>query len=128
MKRVTGLGGIFFKVDDPARCKAWYRTHLGLEATDETGTSFRWRDPDAPDRSCITVWSPFPRGTNYFGPGAAPFMINYRVADLDALLAQLRKEGVKVEDKVEEMEFGRFGWITDSEGNRVELWEPAAGY
>lgn len=128
MRRVTGIGGIFFKALDPARLLAWYRDHLGLpvETWGRTwgGTEFEWREKDDPNRTGKTVWSVFDAGTHYFEPSAAPFMINYRVDNLDAVLAQLRAEGVEVDPRVEESEFGRFGWVMDPEGNRLELWEP----
>ncbi len=121
MKRVTGIGGIFFKADDPERLATWYRTHLGIAI--ETSASyalFRRRD-EADD--AMTVWSLFERDSDYFG-GDGAFMVNYRVDDLDALLAALRSEGVAVDDRLEETPDGRFAWLTDPEGNRIELWEP----
>ncbi len=130
MERVTGIGGIFFKARDPKQMMAWYSKHLGIGAgdnTEETYTEFTWRDPDNPQLPGSTVWSLFPHDTRYFDPSTSPFMVNYRVADLDALLAQLRAEGVQVDERIEEYEYGRFGWITDPEGNRIELWEPPKG-
>lgn len=124
MKRVTGIGGIFFKAKDPGRLQEWYRTHLGIAPKPHGTVMFEWREKDEPDRVGFTVWGPFPDDTRYFDPSPAPFMINYRVADLDALLAKLREEGVEVDDRVEEYEYGRFGWVMDPEGNRIELWEP----
>ena len=124
MKRVTGIGGIFFKANDPKNLQAWYEQHLGIKQ-DGGAVIFRWRGETNPDEHGYTVWSPFPHDTKYFDPSAAPFMINYRVADLDALLAQLKEEGVEVEDRVEECEYGRFAWVMDPEGNRIELWEPS---
>ena len=124
MKRVTGIGGIFFKANDPDTLKQWYREHLGIEA-DQHGATFEWRDAEDPSKPGQTVWSLFPANTEYFNPSTAPFMINYRVADLDGLLTALREAGVWVADKVESYDFGRFGWIMDPEGNRIELWEPA---
>ena len=125
MGRVTGLGGVFFKSADPTSLSAWYQAHLGM--TPEGGpVFFRWRhrENDAPG---TTVWALFERDTKYFGPGGLPFMLNYRVDDLDAILARLTAEGVAVDPKREEGEFGRFAWITDPEGNRIEHWEPPAG-
>jgi predicted enzyme related to lactoylglutathione lyase len=129
MERVTGIGGVFFKSADPAALNAWYGQHLGIEAApDGSGVTFRWRPVDEADTSeGMTVWAAFPAETRYFGPGPAPFMLNYRVADLDAMLAQLRAAGVQVDEKVEEYDYGRFGWATDPEGHRFELWEPPAG-
>lgn len=124
MKRVTGIGGIFFKSKDPAHLREWYRDHLGIESEGESGASFHWREADSREAEGLTVWSPFPDDTRYFEPSTAPFMINYRVADLDWLLTQLRDEGVEVDPRVEEFEYGRFAWIMDPEGNRIELWEP----
>ena len=124
MKRVTGIGGVFFKAGDPDELKAWYVRHLGLPLRPDGEVMFEWREGEEPDAQGVTVWAPFPRDTDYFEPSQSPFMINYRVADLDGLLAQLRREGVEVEDRVEEYPYGRFAWIMDPEGNRVELWEP----
>jgi predicted enzyme related to lactoylglutathione lyase len=126
MKRVTGIGGIFFKSKNPEKIKEWYRKHLGIEPEAEGNVSFKWRDNDDPKRTGSTVWASFPHDTDYFNPSSAPFMINYRVENLDYLLEQLRKEGVKVEDRIEEYEYGRFGWLMDPEGNRIELWQPPA--
>ncbi len=128
MKRVTGIGGIFFKAKDPKALAAWYERHLGLPIeTDWGGWNFRWRDGGGPEGNGSTVWCPFDETTTYFAPGMKPFMINYRVEDLDAVLAALRAEGVQVDEKVEDSEFGRFGWAMDPEGNRFELWQPPPG-
>lgn len=124
MKRVTGIGGVFFKASDPKALGAWYRDRLGINVGDEGYTVFTWRESDNPSEEGSTVWSLFPADTEYFNPSQSPFMINYRVDDLDALLVALREEGVSVDDRVEEYEYGRFGWIIDPEGNRIELWEP----
>lgn len=123
MKRVTGIGGIFFKSKDPKALSAWYQRHLGLDVSEWGGVVFRWAD-DSPTGT--TIWSPFKEDTDYMAPSTAPFMINFRVADLHALLAALRAEGCNVLDKVDESEFGKFGWVIDPEGNKVELWEPPA--
>ncbi|MBI3653135.1 MAG: VOC family protein [Acidobacteria bacterium] len=127
MKRVTGIGGIFFKAQDAKALRAWYQQHLGIEISEWGGHAFVWRDAENPEGNGVTVWSIFPSDTPYFDSGDKPFMINYRVENLDQLLAQLRTEGVTVEDKIAEEENGRFAWIFDLEGNRVELWEPAKG-
>lgn len=127
MKRVTGIGGVFFKSPDPKALGEWYRRHLGIPVEDWGGHAFRWSGPDNPDGVGTTVWSPFKADTGYFAPSSASFMVNYRVADLHALLAVLRAEGVQVMDKVEESEFGKFGWVMDPDGNKLELWEPPAG-
>lgn len=126
MKRVTGIGGVFFKAKDPKALGAWYREHLGLNVEDWGGVAFRWAD-DNPNGDGATIWNPFKADTTYFAPSSSSFMINYRVADLDALLAALRAEGCDVDDKVEESEFGKFGWVMDPEGNKVELWQPPEG-
>ncbi|MBX7152584.1 VOC family protein [bacterium] len=124
MKCVTGIGGIFFKTKDPKAMRQWYAKHLGIEFQNENGAVFQWRDLNNAEKIGQTVWSAFPENTKYFSPGNASFMINYRVENLDAVLKQLKKEGVTVDEKVEEYEFGKFGWIIDPEGNRIELWEP----
>ena len=124
MLRVTGLGGVFFKSDDPKTLIEWYRKHLGIEPDSYGGVSFQWREKRRPQRIGYTVWSPFERSTDYFDPSELPYMFNFRVADLKSLLAQLRREGVHVIDKVEEFPFGKFGWIIDPEGRKIELWEP----
>lgn len=127
MKRVTGIGGIFFKARDPQALGAWYRKHLGIGVEEWGGAAFPWAGPDNPAGVGTTVWSPFKAETEYFAPSQASFMINYRVADLHALLALLRAEGCQVEDKVEESEFGKFGWVMNPEGNKIELWQPPEG-
>lgn len=125
MKRVTGLGGLFFKAKNPTAMYEWYEKHLGItREADGSGAMFHWRDSVEPEKTGFTVWSIFPQDTTYFDPSPAPFMMNFRVEDLDALLRALREEGVAVDPKVEEYEYGKFAWITDPEGNRIELWEP----
>jgi predicted enzyme related to lactoylglutathione lyase len=127
MKRVTGIGGIFFKARDPQALAQWYRVHLGMDVEEWGGVAFRWVTPDNPGGTGTTVWSPFKADTTYFSPGRASFMVNYRVDDLHAVLAALRAEGCQVEDKVEESSFGKFGWVIDPEGNKLELWQPPEG-
>lgn len=127
MKRVTGIGGVFFKAKDPQALGEWYRKHLGIEVEAWGGAAFRWKGPGNPEGVGTTVWSPFKADTSYFSPSSAPFMINYRVDDLHAVLAVLREEGVDVDDKVEESEFGKFGWVMDPEGNKLELWQAPEG-
>jgi predicted enzyme related to lactoylglutathione lyase len=122
LEKVTGIGGVFLRVRDPERMAAWYRTHLGICAEDGH-FDFMWSDAQRPDQPGRTVWSLFPAETDYFGPTRPAFMINYRVATLERMLSQLRQNGVAV-DKVEDYDYGRFAWITDPEGNRIELWEP----
>jgi catechol 2,3-dioxygenase-like lactoylglutathione lyase family enzyme len=126
MDRVTGIGGVFFKADDPESLYTWYERHLGLQR-EEGVFLFRWREAKAAETPGMTVWSLFPRDTRYFDPSAKPFMLNYRVKDIDALLDALRAEGVRVDDQREDSEYGRFAWIYDPEGNKIELWEPPAG-
>ena len=125
MKRVTGIGGIFLSAKDPAALRAWYKTHLGIDVQNWGGTAFRWADESGKPVAGTTAWSVGDGG--YFAPSKAPFMVNYRVADLHGLLALLRAEGCEVLDKTDESEYGKFGWVMDPEGNKVELWEPPAG-
>ncbi len=124
MAKVVGIGGVFFKAKDPNALRAWYQTHLGLDVQPWGGAAFRWREMQMPDRDAATVWSPFPDSTTYFAPSLAPFMINYVVTDLASVLAELRQNGCTVDDRVEESDYGTFGWVTDCEGNKLELWEP----
>jgi catechol 2,3-dioxygenase-like lactoylglutathione lyase family enzyme len=127
MKRVTGIGGVFFKSPDPKALAEWYRVHLGLEVSEWGGAAFRWSGPDNPTGTGTTMWNPFRADTDYFAPSPASFMVNYRVDDLHALLAALRAEGCQVEDKVDESEYGKFGWLLDPDGNKLELWQPPEG-
>jgi predicted enzyme related to lactoylglutathione lyase len=127
MKRVTGIGGIFFKARDPKALGAWYKDHLGIDVQPWGGAAFDWNTRDNPSGVGTTAWSLFPADTKHFAPSDAPFMINYRVADLQGLLAELRSAGVKVDDKVDESEYGKFGWVLDPEGNKIELWQPPQG-
>ena len=125
MKYITGIGGIFFKAEDPEKLGAWYREHLGLAVEEFGGVTFREGEPSAgARRQAYTVWSPFASDTDYFAPSSKPFMINFRVTDLGALLDHLRRHGVTVDERTEKSEFGYFGWAMDPEGNRIELWEP----
>lgn len=119
MAKVIGLGGIFFKARDPQTLRAWYARHLGLD-TNEFGATFA---EDA-TRPGFTLWAPFDSDSSYFAPSTKEFMLNFRVDDLDALLAQLRAEGIEASGDVHEDENGRFGWIVDPEGTRIELWQP----
>lgn len=123
MKRVTGIGGVFFKCDDPEKMKDWYRDHLGIDSN-EYGGQFEWRDKDDPEKTCVTAWSPFDAKTTYFEPSTNPYMINYRVHDLVGLLESFKKEGVQQVGEMQEFEYGKFAWIVDPEGNKIELWEP----
>ena len=124
MDRVTGLGGIFFTANDPETLYTWYEQHLGLKRGTDQAVSFSWREATDSEQMGMTVWALFPKDTAYFQPSRAGFMINYRVADLDGLLARLREEGVTIDEKREDHAYGRFAWILDPEGNRIELWEP----
>jgi predicted enzyme related to lactoylglutathione lyase len=124
MKRVIGIGGVFFKARDPEKLRTWYQQHLGLEFDAYGSVLFSYPDEQEPEKTAQTVWSLFPSDTKYFDPSKAAFMINYRVENLASLLEQLRNEGVEVDERTEEYGYGRFGWIMDPEGNRIELWEP----
>jgi predicted enzyme related to lactoylglutathione lyase len=124
MAKVTGIGGVFFKsTGDKAALAAWYRTHLGMPLEDWGGAILRWPDDTAEDRG-LTVWSVAGKDSQWFSPSASSFMINYRVDDLDALLEQLRAAGVPIVKGPESAENGKFAWIMDPDGNKVELWEP----
>lgn len=123
MKRVTSVGGIFFKCKDPESMKQWHTEHLGLH-TDKYGTNFEWRQGEDPSKKGFTQWSPFKESTTYFEPSQKEFMINYRVENLEWLVEQLKKEGVTVVDAIEVFEYGKFVHILDPEGNKIELWEP----
>ncbi|PTY38437.1 glyoxalase [Saccharospirillum sp. MSK14-1] len=125
MKRVTGIGGVFFRANDPQALGDWYKTHLGIDVQSWGGTVFRWADENGTPSAGTTTWSV--SDGRYFAPSQSGFMINYRVADLHALLQQLRAEGCQVMDQTEESEYGKFGWVMDPEGNKVELWEPPEG-
>jgi predicted enzyme related to lactoylglutathione lyase len=131
MKRVTGIGGIFFQARDPATLQAWYRDHLGIDVQPWGGAAFRWADEAGQPVGGTTIWSIGPMagegGGEGSGSGAAPFTINYRVADARALAQVLKDEGCKVLDRIEESEYGVFAWVIDPEGNKVELWQPPAG-
>lgn len=123
IKRVTGIGGIFFKCKDPKAVNEWYKTHLGFDTT-PYGTSFEWREVDDSTKKGLTQWNLFAENTKYFEPSAKDFMINYRVADLEALVKELRKENVTIVDKIETYDYGKFVHILDVEGNKIQLWEP----
>ena len=121
-KKVTGIGGIFMKCDDPEKIREWYTKHLGFK-TDKYGTSFVWRHTDAPEQKGYSVWSTFAKDTDYFLPGQKDFMINLRVENLVWLLEELKKEGVEQIGEMQEFEYGKFAHIMDPEGNKIELWE-----
>jgi predicted enzyme related to lactoylglutathione lyase len=122
--RVVGIGGIFFKARDPEALRAWYRDHLGLAIAEWGGVAFEPTMASPAGRPSTLVWSILPAESQYLDPSASLFMINYRVDDLDQVLAALRAEGCAVDERVESSEYGRFGWVADPEGNRLELWEP----
>ncbi|MDO7173473.1 VOC family protein [Mariniflexile sp. AS56] len=120
-KRVTGIGGLFFKTKNPGDTKDWYKKHLGFNINDY-GATFWWKDKEGKD--CTTQWSPFAEDTKYYEPSKKDFMFNYRVENLVELLQVLKEEGVTIVGEMEEYEYGKFGWILDNDGNKIELWEP----
>lgn len=123
MKKVTGIGGVFFKCKDPEKAKEWYNTHLGIDAG-KWGANFEWRDAEDPSKKGSTAWNTFTEQAKMFEPSAKEFMINYRVANLTALVEQLKAEGVTVLDDIETYPYGKFVHIMDVEGNKIQLWEP----
>lgn len=123
MKRVTGLGGVFFKSEDPEKMKTWYANHLGIESG-EHGGGFHWRGSQDQDEVGFTAWSIFDQSSKYFDPDQREFMLNYRVENLVELLDTLKKEGVEIVGEIEKYSYGKFGWILDPEGRKIELWEP----
>ncbi|MGI8552894.1 MAG: VOC family protein [Dehalococcoidia bacterium] len=125
MKKVTGIGGIFFKCADPKKMNEWYEKHLGIPVAD-WGTMFQWREMDNPEKTGYTVWSPFPADTKHFDPSKKDFMINYRVENIEALVEELKNAGVKILDEITASEYGKFVHILDPEGNSIELLEPSA--
>jgi predicted enzyme related to lactoylglutathione lyase len=127
MKRVTGIGGIFFSVQDPKALGDWYKTHLGMDVQNwggSAGSMFDWTDADG--AKATTVWSVHAASSNHMAPSKSGFMVNYRVDDLEALLKALRDEGCEVLEKTDDSEYGKFGWVMDPEGNKIELWQPPA--
>lgn len=122
-KRVTGIGGIFFKAKDPQKLTEWYKAHLGLE-TNPYGATFEWYEGKKKKTKAETQWTPFPTNTDYFAPSQKDYMINYRVADLTQLVDSLKAEGVEIVDEMEVYDFGKFIHILDLEGNKIQLWEP----
>jgi len=120
-KRVTGIGGLFFKTTNPTKTKDWYKKHLGFN-TDDWGCTFWWKDKDG--KKCSTQWSPFEKDSKHFEPSKKEFMFNYRVENLVELLKVLKEEGVTIIGEIEEYDYGKFGWILDNDGNKIELWEP----
>ena len=127
MQRVTGIGGIFFKAKDASALQAWYKQHLGIDVQAWGGTAFSWSDTDGKPVGGTTIWSISGQDGDSFAPSPAPFMINYRVEDLHGLVKLLKQEGCQVLDKIDESEYGKFAWVIDPEGNKVELWQPPQG-
>ena len=127
MKRVTGIGGIFFQARDPAALRAWYKQHLGIDVQPWGGAAFDWVDEAGNPVKGTTAWSIGAAGGDQYAPSKSSFMVNYRVHDLVALLKALRAEGCQVLDKMDDSEYGKFGWVMDQEGNKVELWQPPEG-
>jgi predicted enzyme related to lactoylglutathione lyase len=127
MKRVTGIGGIFFLAKDPAALRAWYKTHLGIDVQEWGGAAFTWADADGNPMKGTTIWFIAAADSDHFAPSKSSFLVNYRVDDLATLLQALRDEGCNVLEKTDDSEYGKFGWVIDPEGNKVELWQPPAG-
>ena len=123
MKKVTGLGGVFFKCDNPQSMNEWYAKNLGLTAS-EHGTTFEWRQADNPSKKGSTAWCLFPQDAEHFNPSAKPFMVNYRVENIAVLVDELKKNNVTIIDEISEYEYGKFVHVPDPEGNIIELWEP----
>ena len=127
MRRVTGIGGIFMTAQNPKPLCDWYKLHLGIDVQDWGGAAFSWTDAAGTPTGGTTVWSVGPADGQHFAPSRSAFMVNYRVDDLDALLKALREEGCNVLDKTEDSAYGKFGWVMDPEGNKLELWQPPQG-
>ena len=127
MKRVTGIGGIFFKAKDAPSLQAWYKQHLGIDVQVWGGAAFDWSDADGKPVAGTTAWLIAPEESKQFAPSSAPFMVNYRVDDLHALVKALKEEGCNVLEKIDESDYGKFAWVIDPEGNKVELWQPPQG-
>jgi predicted enzyme related to lactoylglutathione lyase len=123
MKKVTGIGGVFFKCKDPKKMTEWYQKHLGL-TTNPYGATFDWYEAEDSTKKGQTQWTPFPETTKYFEPSAKDFMINYRVENLEALVEELKRDGVTIVDNIENYDYGKFVHLLDAEGNKVQLWEP----
>jgi catechol 2,3-dioxygenase-like lactoylglutathione lyase family enzyme len=124
--RVTGIGGLFFRSADPETTLDWYRRHLGIDAADWGGFAFQWQEKDRPGEIGYTVWAAFPSSTEYFAPSKESFMVNFRVVDLTTLIAALEDEGVEIVGEIEEHPNGKFAWVLDPEGRKIELWEPVS--
>lgn len=124
MAKVTGIGGVFFKCNNPKAVAQWYKTYLGVDVG-PYGANFEWRDAENPGRTGSTAWNTFPADTKYFEPSKKDFMINYRVDDLETLVEELQKNGITVVDNIETYDYGKFVHIVDNEGNKIQLWEPS---
>ena len=127
MKRVTGIGGIFFKAKDAPSLRDWYKRHLGIDVQVWGGAAFSWADAEGKPVAGTTAWSINAQDSDQFAPSSAAFMVNYRVADLRALVQALKEEGCTVLEKIDESEYGKFAWVIDPEGNKIELWQPPPG-
>lgn len=127
MQKVTGIGGVFIKSANPKALSAWYEQHLGIALGEHAYISFQWVNPHHPTEPGQTVFSFMKESSDYFAPSEKPFMLNFRVHDVHGLIDALKKEGVWVADKIQEYEYGKFGWCMDPEGNKIELWEPVDG-
>jgi predicted enzyme related to lactoylglutathione lyase len=127
MNRVTGIGGVFFNARDPVSLRAWYKEHLGIDVQSWGGAAFKWTDAEGKPTAGTTAWLIGDASGNHFAPSKSSFMVNYRVENVHALVAVLRAEGCNVLDKIDESEYGKFAWVIDPEGNKVELWEPPVG-
>jgi predicted enzyme related to lactoylglutathione lyase len=127
VKRVTGIGGIFFTARDAPALQRWYKRHLGIDVQEWGGAAFRWADDQGQPVGGTTIWSVGPDDSGQFAPGTAPFMVNYRVEDARALAQALKDEGCEVLDRIDESEYGVFAWVIDPEGNKIELWQPPPG-
>lgn len=124
MSKVTGFGGVFFKSKSPKDLMAWYQKHLGLEPDNWGGKAFEWREKENAEQVGQTVFNPFKPDTKKFEPSTEPYMFNFRVDDLDGMIAQLRKDGVTIVDDVQDTPYGKFGWCLDPDGRKIELWQP----
>ena len=121
--RITGIGGVFFKSKNPEAMRSWYNEKFGLKS-DQYGHAFVWKTIDDPQKNGYTAWNPFDEKSTYFEPSDQKYMINYRVENLEELLAELKDSGVQVVGEIEKFDYGKFGWVLDPEGNKIELWEP----
>ena len=121
--KITGLGGVFFKCKDPQAMRDWYNKNFGL-SNDKYGHPFVWKKHEAPEQNGYTVWNPFDDNSDYFKPSKQKYMINYRVENIEELMKNLKKADITIVGEIESFDYGKFGWILDPEGNKIELWEP----